>query len=92
MQGGYVGPDVQPYIAKAMKENPQLRLFWTNGTYDLTTPAYAVVLDMENVGVPTDRTVSMIVPGPHSVFQEDANRPVLSKALRQFIRGEKVDQ
>ena len=36
-------------------------------------------------GVPQDRTQEIVLAGPHSVFEGDANKAVLSKALREFL-------
>jgi carboxypeptidase C (cathepsin A) len=77
--------DISPMVAQAMKDDPKLKLTWTGGYYDLSTPAYAARTGMALAGVPADRTKEILLPGPHSVFEEDANKAVLSKALRQFI-------
>jgi carboxypeptidase C (cathepsin A) len=78
-------PPIAPIIAKAMRDDPELRLVWTNGYYDLSTPAYAARQSLQEAGVPSDRVQEILLPGPHSVFQGDENKAILSDALREFL-------
>lgn len=79
------GPPVGPIIAKAMHDDPHLRLVWTNGYYDMSTPAYAARRSIAEAGAPQERVQEILLPGPHSVFDGDKNKAVLSKALRDFL-------
>lgn len=72
-------------LAAAMEARPELRLFWTAGFYDLTTPAYAAEFAFDQAGVPADRTTAAIVAGPHAVFSEEENRRELGATLRDWL-------
>ena len=62
-----------------------MRLFWTAGYYDLTTPAYGTQYSFDQVGLPSDRTTAAILPGPHGVFADEANRELLAARLRKWV-------
>jgi hypothetical protein len=72
-------------IAAAMRANPAMRLFWSEGYFDLTTPAYGTQYSFDQVGMPSDRTTAVLLPGPHSVFSDESNRQVLAARLRQWV-------
>jgi carboxypeptidase C (cathepsin A) len=72
-------------IAAAMRANPAMRLFWTGGYYDLTTPAYGTQYSFDQAGLPSDRTTAALLPGAHSVFADEANRTWLAARLRTWI-------
>ncbi len=76
---------IAPIIARAMREDPNLRLFWTNGYYDLSTPAFAARMSLQEAGVPSDRVQELLLAGPHSVFDGGDNKATLSQALREFM-------
>lgn len=73
-------------IATAMNVNPTMRLFWTGGYFDLTTPICDVQYSFDQVAMPPDRTTSALLPGGHSVFADEVNRQHLAAQLRQWIR------
>jgi carboxypeptidase C (cathepsin A) len=73
-------------IAEAMRANPHMRLFWTGGYYDLTTPIYGTQYSFDQAGIPADRTTAALLPGPHGVFADQSNREWLAGRLRQWIR------
>jgi carboxypeptidase C (cathepsin A) len=72
-------------IAAAMSANPTMRLFWTAGYYDLTTPAYGTQYSFDQVGMPGGRTTAVLLPGPHGVFADEANRGTLAARLRAWV-------
>ena len=78
--------ETNSFIARAMRSDPNLRVFWTAGYYDLTTPAYGTQYSFDQVGMPGDRTTGMILAGPHGVFADEANRALLASQLRKWIR------
>ncbi|MFN8581998.1 MAG: hypothetical protein U0163_13630 [Gemmatimonadaceae bacterium] len=80
------GSEIVSTLARAMRDRPGMRLFWTGGYYDLTTPAHAVEHAFSLAGMPADRTTAAIVPGPHGVFGNDESRRVVTAMLRQWIR------
>lgn len=73
------------YYAEAMAADPDLRLFWAAGYYDLSTPAYAGRYGLEQAGVPADRLTAAYFPAGHSVFVGEANRALLGTAVRDFL-------
>jgi carboxypeptidase C (cathepsin A) len=77
--------ETNSFIAAAMRRDLNVRLFWTAGYYDLTTPAYGTQYSFDQVGLATDRTTGVILPGPHGVFADDANRELLASRLRKWI-------
>ena len=79
------GAETTTALAVAMRERPALRLFWTGGYFDLTTPVHAVVRAFEQAGIPTDRTTAALLPAAHSVFADEATRRTLAAQLRTWI-------
>ena len=80
------GSETNSAIAAAMREQPALRLFWTGGYFDLTTPVHAVERAFEQVGMPAARTTAALLPAAHSVFADEASQQILAKQLRTWIR------
>lgn len=78
--------DVVPVFAAAMRADPDLRLFWSAGYYDLTTPAYSARYALDRTGVPADRLTAAYFPGGHSVFNEQSNLEVLAEKVRRFVQ------
>jgi carboxypeptidase C (cathepsin A) len=77
--------DVNPAIGAAMKADPNLRLFWAGGLYDLTTPAYAAHYTLDQVDVPVDRLTAIYFDGPHGVYEGDDNLAKFTTALKAFV-------
>ncbi len=72
-------------VAEAMRADPRLRLFWTAGVYDLTTPAYEARYGLDQAGIPAARLTAEIFDGPHGVYEGAANRAKFAKAVRGFV-------
>lgn len=79
------GADVNPAVAAALRANPSMRLFWTGGYYDLTTPAHAVERAFAAAGMPGAQVTGAIVPAAHSVFADQEPRRLLAERLRTWI-------
>jgi carboxypeptidase C (cathepsin A) len=77
--------DVNPAIGEAMRRDPKLRVFWTGGLFDITTPLFAARYALDQAGIPSDRLTGAAFPAGHSVFMEAANRVALSAAVRKFV-------
>jgi carboxypeptidase C (cathepsin A) len=84
--GNTLRMDPAPQVAERMKTDPNMRLFWIQGYYDLNTPAYSVVHAYEAAGIPKDRTTGMMALGPHTVFGPEESKKPLSAALRAWIK------
>ena len=80
------GGDIVPVLAESMRARPTMRLFWTGGYFDLTTPAYAVQRAFAEAGTPADRTTASLLPAAHGVFADEAARAILAKRLRAWFR------
>ena len=65
--------------------DPKLRLFWTGGYFDITTPLLAARYALDQAGIPGERVTGAAFPAGHSVFMEAANRAALSAAVRKFV-------
>lgn len=77
--------DINRIVADAMKKDLSLRLVWTGGYYDLSTPSYAARRAIAAAGIPADRTQEILLAGPHSVFEAVGDKPMLIAALRKFV-------
>ena len=78
--------ETNSFIARAIRADQDVRLFWTGGYFDLTTPTYGTQYSFDQVGMPSDRTTAAILPGAHGVFADEANRALLASRLRTWIR------
>lgn len=74
-------------IGEAMREQPQLRLFWAAGYYDITTPLSAGKYTLEHSGAPADRLTIAAFPTGHMVYEGDENLDRFVAALVEFIAG-----
>lgn len=73
-------------VGEAMKRFPRMRMAWMAGYFDLTTPAYESEYIFDQVGIPSDRTTALVVPGAHGSIADPTQRPALARALRAWIR------
>jgi carboxypeptidase C (cathepsin A) len=72
-------------IGAAMKAEPDLRLMWVQGLYDLTCPAYLARYTIDQDGIPSNRLTALLLPGPHSAYTTPQTLPLFIAALRKFI-------
>jgi len=72
-------------VAAAMKTDPNLRLFWAGGYFDLTTPAYGARYTFDQAGVPPAQFTANYFPGPHGVYAGEANLKRFDAAVRAFV-------
>jgi carboxypeptidase C (cathepsin A) len=72
-------------VAARMRTDPNMRMFWIQGYFDLNTPAYSALYSYEQAGIPADRKTGIMSPGPHTAFATDESKAVLSAALRKWI-------
>ncbi|MBA3999417.1 peptidase S10 [Brevundimonas sp.] len=77
--------DAIPHLAEAMARDPDLRVFWSAGYYDLSTPAYGGRYTLDQAGIPADRLTAAYFASGHSVFIEDTNLEALADAVRDFM-------
>ena len=72
-------------LAEAMKTDPELRLYWSGGYYDLTTPAYAAAYTFDQIGLPGERVTGALFAGPHGVYEGDENLQRFNRSVRDFV-------
>lgn len=77
------------YVAEAMAADPKLRLFWSAGYYDLTTPAYEARYTLDQAGIPADRLTAVTLAGPHGVYEGPENLAAFNDAVRKFVTAPK---
>jgi hypothetical protein len=77
--------DAMAGLGEAMREHPNLRLFWAAGYYDLTTPAYDARYTLDQDGIPPERLTAAYFEGPHGVYAGEANRKMFTDAIRKFV-------
>ncbi len=77
-----------PYagLARVMRANPRMRLFWAAGYFDLTTPAYAGRYTLDQAGVPAGQLTAAYFAGPHGVYDHPENLVRFTGAVRDFVR------
>jgi carboxypeptidase C (cathepsin A) len=77
-----------PYegLARVMRANPRMRLFWAAGYFDLTTPAYAGRYTLDQAGVPAAQLTAAYFAGPHGVYDHPENLARFTGAVRNFVR------
>lgn len=74
------------HVATAMAANPQLRVLYVGGYYDMATPVGAATYALEHAGLPMERVRMEVLPGAHSPYDDDANLARFTAALRDFVR------
>jgi carboxypeptidase C (cathepsin A) len=72
-------------IGTAMQQQPQLRLLWAGGLYDLRTPLDGGVYALQHAGIPEDRMTIVKLAAGHGVYEGDENLKTFTEALRRFI-------
>ncbi len=72
-------------VSDAMKAQPDLRLMWVQGLYDLTCPADLARYTINQDGIPANRLTALLLPGPHSAYTAPDTMPMFTAALRKFV-------
>jgi hypothetical protein len=70
-----------------MAKQPDLRIFWANGLYDLTTPAASGRYGLDHGGVIPERLTAALFVGPHGVYEGEENLIAFTNAVRDFIKA-----
>ncbi len=81
--------NVAPYLGKAMRENPDFRVFVGNGYYDLATPFFSTELTMADNGIDPDRVTMTYYEAGHMMYTHEPSLLGLSTAARAFIKAGK---
>jgi carboxypeptidase C (cathepsin A) len=79
--------NVTPYLAKAMRENRDLRVFVGQGYYDFATPFFGAEYALTRTGVPTERVTFAYYNAGHMMYVRDEDLAKLASDVRGFIRA-----
>lgn len=82
--------NVMPDLADAMKRNPNLRVQLNAGYYDIATPFYQAVYELQHLAIPAklQSNIEMkFYPSGHMVYANEASLRALHDNVAAFIRG-----
>ncbi|KAA5801046.1 peptidase S10 [Alkalicaulis satelles] len=78
--------NVATWIARAMRQNHDLRVFAANGIYDLATPFYPVELVFNRPGFDRDQITLTYYEAGHMMYLHQPSIEALARDTRDFIR------
>jgi carboxypeptidase C (cathepsin A) len=81
-------PNVMPDLAAAMKYNPQLRIQLNAGYFDLATPFYQGVYEMQHLSIPADLQKNIeyqLYESGHMVYAHEASLKAIHENVAAFI-------
>ncbi|WP_426661795.1 S10 family peptidase [Rhodanobacter aciditrophus] len=82
--------NVMPDLAMAMKTDPNLKVFLNGGYYDLATPFYAAIYEMNHLPIPDSlrKNISYAwYPSGHMVYAHEPSLKQLHDNVARFIEG-----
>ncbi len=85
---GYV--DVSGTLARAMAENPDLRVFIGSGLYDVATTFFAAERNVECSTMDRARVTLRTYPAGHMMYVNEPSRRTLARELREFLAADKA--
>ena len=68
-----------------MLANPQMKLLFASGLYDLCTHAGNTRYVINHAGLPMQRTTVREYPGGHGVYSSEEGREAFLKDVREMI-------
>jgi carboxypeptidase C (cathepsin A) len=77
--------NVSPFLAKAMRQNKDFRIFVANGYYDLATPFFATEYSMSRDDMDMDRITMKYYEAGHMMYIHHPSLTALAKDMREFI-------
>jgi carboxypeptidase C (cathepsin A) len=83
------GTNVMPYLANAMKVNPNLKVQLNAGYFDLATPFYQGVYEMHHLPIPAALQANIeykFYESGHMVYAKDSSLKLLHDNVAGFIR------
>ncbi|MBL8645011.1 MAG: peptidase S10 [Rhodospirillaceae bacterium] len=79
--------NVAPHLGRAMRENPDFRVYQANGYYDMATPFFATELTLANNGIdPAKITMSGFEAG-HMLYTHEPSLKRVAAEVRSFIKA-----
>ncbi len=83
---GNVYLNVTPYLARAMRENRDLRVFVGASYYDFATPMFGTEFALSRTGVPSERVRFEYYDSGHMMYLTDGDLAKLAADVRAFVR------
>lgn len=86
--------NVLPDLAAAMKRNPNLKVLMNGGYYDLATPYYMAVYELEHLPIPPTIAANIdikLYPAGHMIFINEAALAAFEANVTTFIRSTHMD-
>ena len=77
--------NVSPFLAKAMRQNKDFRIFVANGYYDLATPFFATEYSMSRDDMDMDRITMKYYEAGHMMYIHHPSLTALAEDMREFI-------
>jgi carboxypeptidase C (cathepsin A) len=77
-------------VATAMKYNPQLKILLNAGYFDLATPFYEGVYEMQHLPIPPDLKKNIefkFYESGHMVYAHEASLKAIHDNVAEFIRS-----
>jgi len=78
--------NVTPFIAKAMRQNKDFRVFVGNGYYDLATPFFATEHSMNHNGIDASRVSMKYYEAGHMMYIHQPSLQALVADIRTFLQ------
>lgn len=78
--------NVTPFIAKAMRQNHDFRVFVGNGYYDLATPFFATEHSMNHNGIDPSRVTMKYYEAGHMMYIHQPSLEALVSDIRTFLQ------
>ena len=81
--------NVMPDLASAMKQNPNLKVMMNGGYFDLSTPYFAALYELDHLAIPPAiaRNIEVkLYPSGHMVYANEAALAALEANVAAFIR------
>ena len=80
--------NVTPFIAKAMRQNKDFRVFVGNGYYDLATPFFATEHSMNHNGIDPSRVTMKYYEAGHMMYIHEPSLIAIVNDMRQFLQAQ----
>lgn len=86
--GRSMGVNVMPDLANAMKRNPKLQVMFNGGFYDLATPFYEGIYELNHLAIDKSLVKNIhtyLYPSGHMVYLHVPSLEMLHKNVKDFI-------
>ena len=87
---GEAGTNVMPDLARAMKQNPKMKVLLTGGYYDLATPFFEGIFEMHHLPIPQNLQLNIsyrYYAAGHMVYVNEGVLKQFHDDVASFIRG-----